>query len=384
MTSMSDAIAIPRRELLFTATALAAAPLAGQASGKVKVGVVGCGSVAGAYLSRMAESPHIEVVSACDIIPERAEQRAQRFRIPNVFPDVGQMLKGPSFDLMVNLTSMPAHFPVSMAGLQAGKSVWSEKPLSTTTADARKLLAFAREKKLGLWCAPITILSPQFKFMNETLRSGKLGKVTAAHAHYGHEGKLWSAWFFQKGGGSLFDLGVYNITSLTGLLGPAKSVVGMMSICEKKRELTDKTVVEVEAPDNEMLIMDHGNGVFSHVQSGYNYGSADGHAGKTDQYTIDFWGTEGDMHLCGYDWGPHGVDVATLKEPRKRYAEDPAGYRWANGVNHIAECMVSGKPALVTAEHAYHVLEIMEACFESNRTGRRITIQSTFPWPVAG
>jgi len=381
---MCDAHAILRRDWILTATALAAAPLAGQTAGKVKVGVVGCGSVAGPYLSRMAKAPYIEIVSACDLIPERAEKRAQRFGIPNVYPHVDQMLKGPSFDLLVNLTSMPAHFPVSMAGLEAGKSVWSEKPLATATADARKLLAFARQKKLGLWCAPITMLSPQFKFMDETLRSGKLGKVTAAHGHYGHEGKLWSAWFFQKGGGSLFDLGVYNITTLTALLGPAKSVVGMMSICEKRRELTDKTVVEVEAPDNDMLIMDHGGGVLSHVQSGYNYGSADGHAGKTDRYTIDFWGAEGEMHLCGYDWGPHGVDLATAREPRKRYAEDPAGYHWANGVNYIAECMVGGKPALVTAEHAYHVLEVMEACFESDRTGRRVRIESTFPWPLSG
>jgi predicted dehydrogenase len=373
------------KEVTAAGAALGLAPslvAAAESQGKIKVGVIGCGSVSGSYLPVMVASPHIELVSACDIIVSRAEERAKRFNIPNVFPHVDKMLAGPRFDLLVNLTSMPSHYPINRKGLEAGRHVWSEKPLAVHYQDAKQLLPLAREKEVGLWAAPITVLSPQFKFMAETLASGKLGRVTAAHAHYGHEGHLWSAWFFQKGGGSLYDLGVYNVTSLTGLLGPAKAVVGMTSQCTPKRTLTDGTEVTVDVADNDMLIMDHGNGVLSHVQSGYNYGSADGHSGRTDQYTIDFWGTEGDMHLCGYDWGPHGVDVATLKEPRKRFVEDPAGYQWQNGGAHIAECIVTGKSSLVTAEHALHVLDVMEACHESSRTGKRIDIKSTFKWPL--
>jgi len=379
---MSDSKKIRRRAFLLAAAAAAPATLRGQETRKIKVGVVGCGSVSGSYLPVMAASPYIELVSACDIIVERAEARARRFKIPHVFPHIDEMLAGPKFELLVNLTSMPSHYPVNRKGLEAGRHVWSEKPLAVRSEDAKLLLALAREKNVGLWGAPITVLSPQFKCMAETLASGKLGRVTAAHAHYGHEGHLWSAWFFQKGGGSLYDLGVYNVTSLTGLFGPAKAVVGMTSICTPTRTLTDGTEVKVEVADNEMLIMDHGGGVLSHVQSGYNYGSADGHSGRTDQYTIDFWGTDGDMHLCGYDWGPHGVDVTTLKEPRRRYVEDPAGYRWQNGGAYIAECLATGRPSLVTAEHALHVLEVMEACHESQRTGQRIPIGSTFKWPL--
>jgi len=349
---------------------------------KIKVGVIGCGSVSGSYLPVMTESPTIELVSACDIIVSRAEDRASQFKIPNVFPHIDKMLAGPHFDLLVNLTSMPAHYPLNRKGLEARRHVWSEKPLAIHYRDAKTLLPLAKKMNVGLWAAPITVLSPQFEFMARTLASGKLGRVTAAHAHYGHEGYLWSAWFFQKGGGSLYDLGVYNVTSLTGLLGPAKAVVGMTSICKPVRTLTDGTEVKAEVADNEMLVMDHGNGVLSHVQSGYNYGSADGHSGRTDQYTIDFWGTEGDMHLCGYDWGPHGVDVTTLKEPRVRSVEDPAGYRWQNGGAYIAERIATGRPSLVTAEHALHVLEVMEACHESQRTGRRIAIESAFKWPL--
>jgi predicted dehydrogenase len=375
---------VSRRDFMKTAAAvsLAASTLASAQTKKVKTGVIGCGSVSGSYLPVMVASPHIELVSACDLIIQRAEARAQKFNIPNVHPNIDEMLKGPKFDFLVNLTSMPSHYPVNLKGLQAGLSVWSEKPLAVHAADAKKLVALAKQKNLKFWGAPITILSPQFKFMAETLASGKLGKVTAAHAHYGHEGFLWSAWFFQKGGGSLYDLGVYNVTTLTGLLGPAKSVVGMTSICTPTRKLTDGTEVKVEVSDNDMLIMEHANGTLSHVQSGYNYGSADGHSGKTDQYTIDFFGTEGDMHLCGYDWGPHGVDVTTLKEQRQRFVEDPAGYKWQNGAVHIAECLATGKSTIMSMDHAFHVLEIMEGCHVSQRTGKRVQIHSTFKWPI--
>jgi predicted dehydrogenase len=288
--SIPDSNPVSRRAFLKTAAVagVASTALANQEAKKIKVGVIGCGSVSGSYLPVMVASPCIELVSACDLIIQRAEERAKKFSIPNVYPNIDEMLKGPKFDFLVNLTSMPSHYPVNLKGLQAGLNVWWEKPLSVHAADAKKLVALATEKKLGFWGAPITILSPQFKFMAETLASGKLGKVTAAHAHYGHEGFLWSAWFFQKGGGSLYDLGVYNVTSLTGLLGPVKSVVGMTSICTPMRKLTDGTEVKVEVSDNDMLIMEHANGVLSHVQSGYNYGSADGHSGRTDQYSIDF------------------------------------------------------------------------------------------------
>ena len=380
-----------RREFLLTTAAASLASVASsQETRRIKVGVIGCGSVSGSYLPVMASSRYVELVSACDIIVARAERRAKQFNIPHVYPNIDKMLDGPRFDLLVNLTSMPSHYPVNSKGLEAGLNVWSEKPLAVRSEDAKRLLRLSQQKKAGLWGAPITVLSPQFKFMAETLQSGKLGKVTAAHAQYGHEGSLWSAWFFQPGGGSLYDLGVYNVTTLTGVLGPAKAVVGMTSICTPTRKLAgvdgldqpEGTEVKVEVADNEMLIMDHGNGVLSHVQSGYNYGSAEGHSGKSDQHTIDFWGTEGDMHLCGYDWAPHGVDLATLKEPGKRYVEDPAGYAWQNGGGYIAECLATGKQSLVTAEHALHVLEIMEACHESQRTGRRIPVQSTFRWPL--
>ncbi len=349
---------------------------------RIRVALIGCGSVSTQYLPNLTKSPFVELVSVCDIIPERAARTGAKYNLP-AFPDIEHQLAGPDFDLLVNATSMPSHYPVSKVALAKGKYVWSEKPMALEVPRAQELMQLAASKGVKIWAAPAVVTSPQFAFMARQINSGALGRLAAGHAFYGHDGRLWSAWFFQPGGGSLYDLAVYNVTSLTGLLGPARAVVGMTAIGTEERTLTDGTKVKVETEDNDMLIIDHGNAVLSHVQSGYNYYSPDGHSGKTERYTIDIIGSRGHMHLVGYDWAPHGVDLLTAAQPEvERHQVDPEGYVWQWGASYIAEHLATGKPSLITGEHAVHVLEVMNACHESQRTGRRVPITTTFQWPI--
>jgi predicted dehydrogenase len=90
--------------------------------------------------------------------------------------------------------------------------------MANTYAEGKALLDLARSKGLRLWGAPAVVNSPQFVFMSKTLQEGKLGRIASAHGQYGHTGPTWSAFFYEKGGGSMPDLGVYNIATLTGLL----------------------------------------------------------------------------------------------------------------------------------------------------------------------
>jgi predicted dehydrogenase len=257
--------------------------------------------------------------------------------------------------------------------LNAGKHVWSEKPMANTYKEGRALLDLAKSKNLRIWGAPAVVNSPQFAFMSKTLREGKLGKVSAAHAHYGHTGPTWSAFFYEKGGGSLPDLGVYNLATLTGLLGPAKSVMAMTSIVTPERVVDNKGKIKVEAEDNAIVMMDHGNGILSNVQCGFNYFDPYGHEGKGQSYhTITIWGTKGNMGLVGYDWAPFGVDLATADdETPHRMAEDTGTYVWQQGASVISESLATGKEPLIAAEHALHVLEIIEAARESGNTGKK-------------
>jgi predicted dehydrogenase len=351
---------------------------------RIKVGVIGCGSVSGVYLPHLSKCPYVELVSTCDIIPERAEQRAKKFHVPNHYPHMDQMLAGAGFDLLVNLTDMQEHEHLNREALEAGKHVWSEKPIANSLGAGQALLELSKKKGLRLWGAPTTVNSPQFAFMAKTLAAGKLGRVAATHADYGHTGPGWSSFFYEKGGGSMPDLMVYNITSLTGLLGPAKSVVAMTSIVTPTRTIDRKGKIKVVAEDNAMILLDHGQGVISHIQSGFNYFNPHGHeGGKETRHTLSIVGTQGHMGLVGYDWEPQAVDLATQAKPTfQRHATDAAGYVWQQGASLVAECLATGKEPLFTPEHALHVLDIIVSARESQESGHRVGLRSTFKWPV--
>ena len=351
---------------------------------RIRTGLIGCGSVSGQYLPQLTRSPFVEVVSLCDIKPERARRRAEEFKIAHHYPNIEAMLAGEPFDFLVDTTDMQEHEKINRRALEAGKHVWSEKPIANTLAAGQELLKMALEKKLRLWGAPITVQSPQFAFMARTLNAGKLGRVAAAHADYGHEGPNWSAFFYEKGGGSLPDLAVYNLTSLTGLLGPVKHVTAMLSIVTPEREIRDRGKIQVAEEDNAQVLMDHGKGIISHVQSGFNFFNPNGHDGsKESRHTISIVGSAGFMGLVGYDWQPLGVDLATKDSPTlERHVTDPQGYVWQQGAILAAECLVTGKELLATPEQALHVLEIITAARESSATGKRIALTSTFKWPV--
>ena len=115
--------------------------------------------------------------------------------------------------------------------------------------------------------------------------------------------------------------------------------------------------------------MEHDNAVFSHIQTGYTYfsGRDDKDISATD-YSLDITGNEGVMHLVGYDWAPHGVDITHRGHPEmERSCTDPGNYSWQYGASYIAECMATGKKSLITVEHGRHVLEVMNAAFRIAR-----------------
>lgn len=355
-----------------------------RAAQRIRVGVIGCGSVSHSYLPHLKASPYVELVSACDIIPERAKVQAEAYGIPNQYPHVDRLLAGAPFDLLVNLTDMQEHERLNLQAVAAGKHVWSEKPMANSLAVGERLLAAARRKGLKVWGAPAMVVSPQFAFMAHTLSSGVLGRVAAAHADYGHGGPDWAAFFYEKGGGSLPDLAVYNLTTLTGLLGPAKSVVAMTSVVTPMRTIQGRGEIRVVAEDNAMLLLDHGDGVISHVQSGFNYYNPHGHDGSKEQrHTITIVGTTGSLGLVGYDWEPLGVDLATEMYPTvTRYATEQADFVWQMGATLAAESLATGKALLINPEHALHVLEVIEAARKSQDTGRRISLRSSFRRPL--
>lgn len=342
----------------------------------VAVAVVGCGNVCKHYLADLAGSPHARVVALCDAVPERARTHAAAFGIKQVFTDLPTLLAEVDFELLVNLTAMPAHADVNLAALEAGRHVWSEKPLAGDLAAGRALLAAAAQHGVRLWAAPNVVCSPAFACLNELVQSGRLGRVHVGRASYGHGGPSWGPWFYQRGGGAIFDLGVYNLTTLTGLLGPARAVTALTGIAVPER-VVDGQPVRVEAEDNAQILLDHGDAVYSCVSTGFVYGRA------REERTIELIGTQSSAALLGWDWAPRGVEAwDDAADAWVTLAADQRGYRWQSGAAHAAACLAEDRRSPMTAEHALHVLEVMLAAQRSSAEGRTITIETSFRWPI--
>ena len=351
----------------------------------LRVAVIGCGSVSNRYLPQLLSSKLIKVVSLCDIKYQRAVEQNKQYNVnAETYPHIDAMLKGVPFDMMVTLTDMQVHGELNKKALLAGKHVWSEKPMANTYAEGKALLDLAKKKKLRLWGAPAVVNSPQFEFMSKTIQSGKLGRIASAHGQYGHTGPLWSAFFYEKGGGSMPDLGVYNMATLTGLLGPAKSVMAMTSIVNPERTVDDKGKIKVEAEDNAHILLEHDKNVISHVMCGFNYFDPHGHeAGNQSLHSIQVYGDAGNIRLIGYDWETNGVVLDTSwTEPPKLMSTDKGGYEWQEGARVVGESIVKGIEPRINVEHALHVLEIIEAARKSSATGMKIKLKSKFPWPM--
>jgi predicted dehydrogenase len=327
----------------------------------------------------------IEVVSLCDIRYDRALAQNKQYNVKaQTYPNIDTMLAGVPFDMMVTLTDMQVHGDLNKKALMAGKHVWSEKPMANTYQAGKALLDLAKSKGLRIWGAPAVVNSPQFAFMSKTIQEGKLGRVASAHGQYGHTGPTWSAFFYEKGGGSMPDLGVYNMATLTGLLGPARSVMAMTSIVNPERTVDDKGKIKVEAEDNAHILLEHDKGVISHVMCGFNYFDPHGHeAGTQSLHSIQIYGDYGNMRLIGYDWETNGVVLDTSwTEPAKLECTDKGGYEWQEGARVVGESLVKNIEPRINVEHALHVLEIIEAARRSSAEGIKIKLQSRFPWPM--
>jgi predicted dehydrogenase len=351
----------------------------------IKVAIIGCGSVSNRYIVHLQSSPLVKIVSLCDIKQDRAEAQNKKYNIgASTYNNINALLKGNAFDLMLTLTDMQMHGALNKIALQAGKHVWSEKPLANTYAEGKALVDYAKLKGVRIWGAPAVVTSPQFEFMSKTIQEGKLGKLASAHGQYGHTGPTWSSFFYEPLGGSMPDLGVYNMATLTGLLGPAKSVMAMTSIVNKEREIDEKGIVKVNEEDNAHILLEHDKGVISHIMCGFNYFDPFGHEAKNQTlHSIQIFGDKGNMRLIGYDWEPKSVvlDNSWTEAPQVVQTDD-GGYQWQEGATHIAGALSKNIEPRINVLHSLHVLEIIEAARKSSKEGIKVKLISSFPFPM--
>lgn len=352
---------------------------------QLKVAIIGCGSVSNRYIPHLQTSQYIKIVSLCDIKYGRAVNQNSKYKVgASTYQNIDALLQGVHFDMMITLTDMQTHGTLNKKALLAGKHVWTEKPMANSYADGKALYDLANKNNLFIWGAPAVVNSPQFAFMSKCIQEGKLGRIASAHGQYGHTGPTWSSFFYEEGGGSMPDLGVYNMATLTGLLGPAKSVMAMTSIINPIRNVDDKGEIQVAAEDNAHVLLQHDKGVISHIMCGFNYFDPHGHEAANQQlHSIQVFGDYGNMRLIGYDWESNGVMLDTSwTEPPQLFAKESQGYQWQEGATVVGEALILKQKTKIQVEHALHVLEIIEAARKSALEGKKIMLNSSFKWPM--
>ena len=210
-------------------------------NGKTKIGIIGCGAISGAYLKTFARLENVEVAACADLDVERAKAKAAEFNVPRACT-VRKLLSDPEIGVVLNLTVPKAHAKVAMAALKAGKSVYNEKPLAITRAHGKKLLDLAAAKGLRVGGAPDTFLGGGHQTCRKIIDDGLIGEPVAATAFmmcHGHESWHPSPeFYYEVGGGPMFDMGPYYLTALINLMGPIRRVTASTRITLPTRSIT--------------------------------------------------------------------------------------------------------------------------------------------------
>lgn len=345
----------------------------------VGVALVGCGNIAAGYAEDLARYARVRVRGVTDIDPARADVLATTIGC-RTYPDLEAVLSDPGVTVVVNLTSHRAHVPVTRAALEAGKHVFSEKPLALRATDARSLDALATARGLRLGSAPIVLLGELAQTAWQTVRNGDLGKVRLAYADV-NWGRI-ESWhptpqsFYDVG--PLFDVGVYPLTLLTGVLGPAVRVTASATTLLHERASGDGQRFRVEAPDFVVAVIELAGGTLVRLTT--NFYVAD----PARQRGVEFHGDDGSLWLSTWFTAEGRLEQAPLGEPYEEVPlirEPEVTMPWGAGVDELARTIVEGGPHVTNSAHAAHVVEIMEATLHSAQCGAPVEIGSRFPAP---
>ena len=342
----------------------------------MRLGVLGLGSVFwGPYRSliqRLSQEGLVELTAIYDIDPAKREAVGRQLGLAPDVRSADELIARDDVDAVLVLTSMNPHGRLAMTALEAGKHVLVEKPMATSLDEGRALLEASRHAAGLLVCAPHIVLSPTYRELHRRVHEGVIGRPLLARARYGWAGPDWGEWFYQPGGGSLFDLGVYNLTSLCGFLGPVRRVTALVGTAIPERLVNGRSLA-VQADDNAHVLLDFGDSRFGSIMTGFTMQ-------KYRSPALELYGADGVLQLMGDDWAPEGFEQwRNSAGVWEVVPETDPGWQWTEGLRHLVECAAAGRPTVTRPEHAFHALEIMLAAARSAKEGRVVEIESTFP-----
>ena len=354
---------------------------------KVNVAVVGCGNISGIYLQNLTKTfDNVNVYAIADLIPANTKAKSEEYGIERIMT-LEEILADENVQIVLNLTTPPLHYSISKQALLAGKHVHSEKPLSISYAQGKELVEIAEEKGLFLGCAPDTFLGGGIQTCRKIIDDGLIGEVIGANAFmmcHGHES--WHpnpAFYYQVGGGPMFDMGPYYLTALVSLIGSVDSVAGMTHTSFPTRRVTSQPnygqIVEVEVPTHVNGLLRFHNGAVGNIITSFDVW------GSTLPW-IEIHGTRGSIQVP--DPNGFGGQVKIKQNFDGAFKDYPTTFGYTEnsrglGVWDMADCILTGRKDLrASGKLALHVLEIMEMIHVSSDKKTQVDLETAVERPT--
>ena len=345
----------------------------------VRVALVGCGNIAAQYARTIAAEPDLELVGGTDVVPGRAAELVARFGGTD-YPTLDSLLGDDGIDTVVNLTAPKAHAEVTAQCLEAGKHVHTEKPLALRYEEARELAELAVRQDVRLSCAPATLLGEAQQTAWKLVRQGALGTVRAVYAD-ANWGRI-ETWHPSPQGlygvGPLVDVGIYPIAILTAIFGPVRRVHAYCAMLEPDRVTLTGTPFSLETPDFNVALLELEAGVVVRLTATFWV-----RAGR--QVGLELHGDDASLHLASWlefdsqlDLSVDGKEYAPVPLVRAPYR----GVHWGRALVDLAEAIAEGRPHRASADHAVHVVEVLNAVARSTRDETAVAVASGFQPPT--
>jgi predicted dehydrogenase len=369
----------------------------------VRIGVVGAGAIALRgilpHLSQADVQNHVRLQAVCDPVPGRAAAAAEKYGVARAFTTYEELLEAGDVNAVSIASPIGLHYQQGRQALLAGKHIHFNKTMTTTVAEATELIGLASDRGLKIVASPGEVLRPEHQQVKKLIAEGAIGQLCwavcgAAFGRYHEEEEFRTgddalstvdpSWYFRKpGGGPLYDMTVYALHALTTILGSARRVTALSGTRIKEREFRGRSI-PTDADDNTLILLDFGDSLFALA-----YGTAAGSIARG--FSPSFFGTDGAIvgrTLNGQPFEYPGKAIADQ-------APGGVGAQWLLphvvgshrqiGEQHVYEDIMQlvdwvreDKPSPVTAEHARHVIDIIEAAYRSAETGQAQELTTSF------
>ena len=346
----------------------------------MNIAIVGCGNIAGPYSKSIKGFDTLNLVGFYDIDASRAQAFAAEHG-GKAYSSLEELLADNEVETIVNLSIFQVHYEISKQALEAGKHVYSEKPLTLEYEQAKELVALAKAENLHLVCAPVTFLGEPQQAAMKHVADGTIGKPRLIYAEVNH-GRIESwhpnpAPFYEVGPN--LDVGVYPLTLTTALLGPVKRLQAFATTLSAERVTKDGAAFTVKAPDYYVINLEFASGEIMRMTSNFYVSN------KTKQAEgIEFHGDKGSLYLSSWfalnatlEYADFGESYSLLRD---KTTDDVIN--WAIGLNDFALALQENRAPRLQGAHAAHIVEILEATNTSVKTGQSVDLSSTFERPA--